>query len=148
MSIIPEKAVVEVMNERITNLRTAHNLFRGPVRPPAKGKIPDEAVFVMDTGGFEPTPCIDGATGDYLLFCNVQVRVRSCANDYCGGRDLAEEVIECLRKFPINGRFAQIIGSEPRESCPIYLGRSALEHHEWSMNLIVWIIQKVTTEEC
>ena len=146
MSTFAERVVTTYLDNNNADLRLAKNLFRGPARPPAEGKIPAEAVFVQATGGFEPTACIDGGKGIYLLFCNLQIRVRSCANDYTGGLELAEEVHRLLQRMPCDFDCG-VTGSTPRESCPVYLKRDDQERHEWIMNFELWIDQSVR-EEC
>ena len=146
MSAFVEKRIVDYLDEESSNLHKVKNLFRGPERPPTKGKIPAEAVFVQTSGGFEPTACVDGGKGLYLRFCNVQVRVRSCPNDYIGGLELAEEVHLLLQKFPFD-LDCGLTGSTPRESCPVYLKRNDKEQYEWIMNFEFWIDQTVR-EEC
>lgn len=134
MSITPEKAIAELIECKVTELKLSKNLFRGPVRPPTKGKIPEEAVFVLDTGGLEPQYCIGDKTGVAILRCFVQVSVRSCVGEYVSGRDLADKVLTAMHSYPANPTKG-LLNIQPRESCPNYLGRDDTEHHLWSMNL-------------
>lgn len=142
MSLLPEQAILNIIEREVDSLSVGNNLFRGPVRPPSKGKIPSEAVFALDTSGLEPQYCIGDKTGQALLFTFVQVRVRGCPNDYSGGRDLADKVLTSFHDYPKNP-IEGLMNIQPRESSPIYLGQDDTEHHEWSMNLEVLVDTKI-----
>lgn len=112
------------------------NLFTGPVRP-AQNAIPHQAIFCLDTGGPAPLPYLGGSSAPNYSRPHVQVRVRSVPGDFAGGLDLARNVAAALNKASLTGYAACLL----QQSTPNYLGMDAADHHEWSVNVELWLVQ-------
>lgn len=110
-------------------LTSGTNLFTGPERPIGDG-IPDEAVFVLASGGYPPEPFIDGSGQDYCI-STVQIIVRSAIRSHDSGQTLARDVRDCVHKATIAG----YVDLRVREAEPNYLGQDEQELHTWSLNM-------------
>jgi Bacteriophage minor capsid protein len=114
------------------------NVFDGPVRA-ADALVPQEAIFVLPTGGFDSIP--ERTTAAHLVnpaipptelvSPTIQVRIRSACDDYTGGYAIARAVRSALHRYIPSG----FLECRVREAHPIYLGRDSLGCHEWSFNL-------------
>jgi hypothetical protein len=105
------------------------NLFTGPERSVGDG-IPDQAVFVLATGGAPPAPFIDGSGVDYC-WSTVQITVRSAVRSFHSGQALARSVRNAIHEASISG----YVDVRAREAEPNYLGADEQEMHTWTINV-------------
>lgn len=111
-------------------------IFTGPVRKKSDDQalaaaVPDEAIFVLGTGGLADFPLIDGGAFGREARPTVQIWVRSEPRDYDGGRTLAAETFVAIDKNPPAGYFE----ARAADSAPAYVRRDDEDHHEWSINV-------------
>lgn len=111
------------------------NVFTGPVRPEGHG-IPHAVIFCLASGGPSPTPYLGGSTAPSFRAPRVQVRVRSNPGEYAVGVALARSVAAALDKAELAG----YVACQLQQAEPIYLGMDDLEHHEWSINVALWLV--------
>lgn len=112
------------------------DIFVGPVRkvsddPSVPGAVPDEAIFVLGSGGFADVPIIDGGSYGREARPTVQIWVRSAPRDYDGGRTLSSSTYAAIDKNPPAGYFE----ARASDSAPAYVRRDDEDHHEWSINV-------------
>lgn len=107
------------------------DLFCGPVRDADDlgETYPDECVFVLATGGFEPEPFVGGADAPDIRRPFVQVRVRSARESFQSGQTTARAVYQATHKIEFAG-YMGWLASEPT-----YLGKDNKSRHEWSINV-------------
>jgi len=112
-------------------------IFTGPVRPPAPPEVPHAGIFVLSTGGPPPDDYFAWNVGQPSIYRgNVQVRVRSNADDYTDGLATARAVRNKLHLATLD--LTGQVGCRATNAEPIYLGRDDTEHHEFSVNFTVW----------
>ena len=117
-------------------LAVGSEIFTGPVRKVSDdqsvgGAVPDEAIFVLATGGFADIPVVDGGALGREARPTVQIWIRSVPRDYDGGRALAASTFVAIDKNPPAGYFE----SRAADSAPAYIRRDDEDHHEWSINV-------------
>lgn len=134
MATTIEEDVASYLNANVGSLTLGTNLFEGPPRyhtTPESSHIPDECVFVMETGG-PAAEAFLGSTSYEDRQNGVQIRVRSAGEDYSGGRTLARAVRDALHHAAVSG-YADV---SVRASSPDYLGVTEKGHHEWSVSVL------------
>lgn len=107
------------------------NVFEGPMRKAGNG-VPHQAIFIANTGGYEPQEYMDG--GSPLLPKRAAIFVRSNPKDYSGGRSLAAAVFTAVHKCDISG-YVRVVALNAE---PVYLGVDDTEHHEWAFDVSAW----------
>lgn len=107
----------------------ATDLFYGPVRDGAQ--VPDAALFVLETGGFQPVPDIGGASAADLRERSVQLRVRSAQRDYSGGYATAQSAWGAVHKQQPAGYVSWEAGE------PLFVETDESGRHHWSINVLV-----------
>ena len=117
-------------------LVVGENVFTGPVRKVSDnqaiaGAVPDQAIFVLGTGGFPDIPIIDGGDFGREARPTVQIWIRSLPRDYDGGKTLSSNTYVAIDKNPPSGYFEARAAS----SQPTYVRRDDEDHHEWSINI-------------
>lgn len=112
----------------LTTSGTSRNLWSGKLRA-AEGRIPQECVFVLATGGFPPQGYAD-TTSINLRMSGVQVFVRSNPRDFEGGQSLARKVRDALHHATIAG----YIDVQAVQAEPIYIEEDEDGLHTWSVN--------------
>lgn len=118
---------------RVGTLTLGTNVFAGPVRP-----SPDEAVFVLASGGGQSVPYRGTDTGsgpDQLRNPSVQVFVRSANEDYASGAALSRTVRNALDCREPTG----YVDVRAQQSAPIYLEKDDEGRHRWSLNFSVTV---------
>lgn len=139
MATTPDIDVVDHIDTALGTLTKGTNLFAGPVRGhdvPDAG-VPDEAVFVLATGGPAPLAFIAGGSGTEQRFSSLLIRVRSDPNDFQGGQTLARSVRDAIHHSIPTG----YIEAAVRETDPSYLGVTNKGHHEWSIGVDLMHLQ-------
>lgn len=108
------------------------NLFPGPKRA-AGGKIPEAAIFCLETGGFPPEDFFGGSTSPSRP-STVQVYIRGPqgADAYQSARATARAVWASLHKATISG----YVSVRCMQAEPVYLGQDDGEHHVFTVNVI------------
>lgn len=129
----PDQDVVSFLNTNVASLTTGTNLFYGPVRPP-DNYVPSEAVFCLKTGGFPPEAVLGKSLENHIK--SVQIRVRGDKMDYSSGQTLADSIRDAfLGATNVTGYFdTRLMQTEPN-----YLGVDQDGHHEWSINVQLWV---------
>ena len=128
----PDLDLATAIATRVGTLTLGTNIFAGPVRP-----SPDEAVFVLASGGAGPIPYRETDTGggpDQLRRHAVQVFVRSANEDYAGGAALSRVVRNALDCREPTG----YVDVRARQD-PIYLEQDDEGRHRWSLNFSVTV---------
>lgn len=118
---------------------TAANCRPGPPKKPTEsqtvpGAIPARCVFVVSSGGIQPTAFIDGGNGTKDERLTFQIWIRSNPRDYEGGLTLATAVHSAIDMNPPSGFYEARV----RSAEPIYLRQDDQNHHEWSINVILY----------
>lgn len=117
---------------------SASNCRPGPPKKPTEnqsvpGSIPSRCVFVLSTGGIQPTAFIDGGNGGKDERLTFQIWIRSNPRDYEGGAILANAVYSAIDMNPPTGFYE----ARARTSEPMYLRQDEQNHHEWSINVVL-----------
>lgn len=134
MATTPDLDIVNHLNTNVAALTKGTNLFYGPVRgqdTPDASYIPDEAVFVLSSGGPEPNAFLGSINTCEEIFSSLTIRVRSAPDDFDGGQTLARSVRDALHHQTITG----YVNVTVREADPAYLGVIDKKLHEWSIGV-------------
>ena len=126
----PETELMEVINTAVGSLTKATNLFDSPPIAAKKANIPEQCVFVFETGGAAPLPYLNNNADANMR--DVQIRTRS--PDFGPGVTLAREARDAAHRSAPTGFF----GVLARESAPVYLGKDDQDLHEWSNNITLF----------
>lgn len=106
-------------------------VYCGPVRVAQPPIIPHRAVFVLQSGGYQPTPYMDGTQTAWRTI-RLQVRIRGEPNDYKTTRDLAATVWSSMQQpSSLTGSYVRVTCDQ---SAPFYLGKDDLQCDEYSVN--------------
>jgi hypothetical protein len=132
MATQPDEDVANALAAAIGTLTKGTNLFTGKVRAPG-ANIPDEAVFVLATGG-PPTQDYGGQTAAETHFSGVQIRTRSNPNEFEAGQALARLVHRTLHHTPPTGYLEATSASTE----PLAIAEDESAHHHWSSNFQLW----------
>jgi hypothetical protein len=109
----------------------------GPVRkasdvPATTGAVPHRAIFILETGGADDVPFLDGGTRTAESRVLLQAWVRSAPAEYDQGKADADAAWLALDKRPPAGYHeVRCLGSVPG-----YLGIDEKDHHEWSFSVL------------
>lgn len=124
----PDLDLATHIGTNVAALTLGTNLFMGPLR--AKNvAIPDQVVFVLNTGGPQPSEFIEGGGTPELYEHSLQVRVRSApgASSFEDGQALARTVRDAIHRASISG----YIDVWVRSSSPDYIEVDDEDRHEW-----------------
>ena len=128
----PAADVVAFLTGKAANsvtLTAGTNLFAGPMR--SKDQSPSPAVFVLNTGGPEPTLYLQGRR-DSLFRPTVQVLIRGPAGDLEVGERFARGVYAWLHQRVTGGYLSWYA----RDSAPALVSiEDSSQHGVWSINL-------------
>jgi len=103
------------------------NLFHGPESPPVGSLIPQNAVFIIATGGPAAQPYL-GISQDYReVFVQVTVRDKT----HSQGLATARACYAALHRASLSG-YVSVLAQQAE---PVYNGMSNLGHHVWTLNL-------------
>lgn len=124
-------AVAEDVRAHLNTLSLGAPVYIGPARPAAPPAMPHAAVFVLETGGLQPVPYMDGATTAYRRV-RVQIRIRGEPNDYATARSRALTVWSAMQQTTsITGSYTRVTNDH---SYPFYLGLDQFQCPELVVN--------------
>jgi hypothetical protein len=128
-------AIEEDIRSYLISVGTATpGLFCGPARPAGNG-VPDNATFILVSGGGAPTGFMDGHDTDFRPI-RLQVLTRVTSDSYKAGRDAAEVLWGKLQRAALSAA-SGYIRCTCAQAAPMYLGRDDQDHHRWSVNILV-----------
>lgn len=139
MATTPDIDVATYLGTQLGTLTLGTNLFCGPVRghdTPDSG-IPDQAVFVLASGGPAPGAFLGNSASGEQRFTSLSIRVRSAPNGFQSGQTLARSVRDTLHHAAVSGYLDVAV----RESDPAYLGVTEKAQHEWSIGVNLMHLQ-------
>ena len=122
-----ETAVAGVLVDTYT-ATLGTDMFTGPVRPAQQPGIPALCLFVTQLGGARaPSHTLSG--GAELSFVEIQIRVRSAADDYAGGQAFADAAYLAAHNAALTG----YVSCHSQYSEPMYIGQVEQGCHGWSI---------------
>lgn len=131
MALAPDDDLVTHLDANVGALTSGTNLAASPLRPTEYPNIPTQCVFVIASGGPGPTLYLGANSGDDLRMYRVQIMIRSEADEYTNGRDLAKTVYDATHLASISGW----VIVRCRDPQPVYLGMQENNLHLWSINV-------------
>jgi Bacteriophage minor capsid protein len=124
-------AVAEDVRAHLNTLSLNVPVYIGPARPANPPAMPAGAVFVLETGGLQPQPYMDGATTAYRRV-RVQIRVRGEPNDYATARSRALTIWSAMQQTTsITGSYTRVTNDQ---SYPMYMGFDQFQCPEFIVN--------------
>lgn len=124
-AMLPMEAVADVLTAAgISPVKTS------PVLPE-----PHECVFVNGSGGYAPQA--EQSSNLYWRQPTVQVRIRSAPQQFESGRKLAHDVSEAL----IDAKPAGYDNLRLEASEADYIGDDDEDRHEWSINIMLEVLE-------
>jgi len=111
------------------------DIFYGPER--ATTEIGDGAIFVLEGGGFAPTPMLGGSDADDLKTIDALIVVRSDKNDFEGGETTAQAAWTALHKQNPAAWISWVITT----SGPAYVGSDETGRHRWTLTLLAQVLE-------
>lgn len=122
----------QVVRDVLVGASITGSIYQGPVVDD-----PANAVFCIPTGG-PAAESFFGQDPEQHHFRRVQVRVRD--EVYSTGAEKALDCYDALRNAQ-PGAYSQVVIIRSQGSGPAYIGLSDKERHEWSINVIVELIE-------
>lgn len=129
--IPPDQVVVERLAAAGLGLTEGTNLFRGRLLA-AGGGVPTRAVFALASGGRVNSRFLGSSKKVREL--SVAIKVRSDAEDFAGGEDLAAQVLEALDHVA-TGLPAGYLDLRSDQPFPTELGQGENGAHIWGVNI-------------
>lgn len=124
-----DEDIADVLAGSGLGLVLGSSLFVGPPRAALGAVSRGPCVFVLSTGGYPPIALQDGS-GQAFSISTIQITVRSAADAFQLGQQLARGVRDTLDRRPPAG----YVDLRARESEPNYIGPDSNDQHRWTLN--------------